>query len=164
VPDGQSGWTGTRRRRLGQALDDARTGQFDVLLAWALDRLSREGIEATLSTMRQFSDRGVAVWSPRGSWAETSDSHVRELATAIMAWVARMESQRRSERTRAGLERRRREGLPVARQPRAKDKQSRRRSGYVARWERERAAARQIWPGTTQEPCGRPAGDRIGRD
>ncbi len=53
--------------------------------------------------MRQFADRGVAVWSLGESWTETSDPHVRELITAIMAWVARMESQRRSERTRACL-------------------------------------------------------------
>jgi DNA invertase Pin-like site-specific DNA recombinase len=142
VLDGESAWTGQHRRQLRQALDDARLGRFDVLLVWALDRLSREGIEATLSAMRQFSDRGVAVWSLRESWTETSDSHVRELVTAIMAWVARMESQRRSERTRAGLERRRREGLPVGRQPGAKDKQPRRRSGYIARWERERERER----------------------
>jgi DNA invertase Pin-like site-specific DNA recombinase len=31
---------------------------------------------------------------------------MQELLTAIMAWVARMESQRRSERVRAGLARR----------------------------------------------------------
>jgi hypothetical protein len=39
-----------------------------VLLLWALDRLSREGIEVTLRAMRQFADRGVAVWSLRESW------------------------------------------------------------------------------------------------
>jgi putative DNA-invertase from lambdoid prophage Rac len=86
--------------------------------------------------MRQFSDRGVAVWSLKESWTETSDPHVRELITAIMAWVARMESQCRSERTRAGLARRKAAGLPVGRQPGAKDTRPRKRSGYVARWER----------------------------
>jgi DNA invertase Pin-like site-specific DNA recombinase len=62
--------------------------------------------------------------------------------TAIMAWVARMESQRRSERTRAGLAWRKAEGLPVGREPGAKDASPRKRSGYLARWERERQAAR----------------------
>jgi len=56
----------------------------------------------------------------------------------VMAWVARMESQRRSERVRAGLARRRAQGLPVGRQPGAKDTRPRKRSGYVARWERAR--------------------------
>jgi putative DNA-invertase from lambdoid prophage Rac len=142
VLEGASAWNGKHRDQLRQALDDARRGRYDVLLVWALDRLSREGIEATLSVMRQFTERGVAVWSLRESWTETSDPHVRELITAIMAWVARMESQRRSERTKAGLARRKAEGLPVGRQPGAKDTRPRKRSGYVARWEREREAAR----------------------
>ena len=142
VADGASGWTGKHREQLRQALGDARLGRFEILLVWALDRLSREGIEATLSAMRQFADQGVAVWSLKESWTETSDPHVRELISAIMAWVARMESQRRSERTRAGLARRKAEGLPVGRQPGAKDTLPRKRSGYVARWERERAAGR----------------------
>ena len=73
---------------VGQALEDARLGRIDVLLVWALDRLSRHGIEATLSLMRQFSAHGTDVWSLRESWTETSDPHVRQLITAIMAWVA----------------------------------------------------------------------------
>ncbi len=143
VLDGASAWTGKHREQLHQALDDARLGRYDVLLVWALDRLSREGIEATLSAMRKFAYRGVAVWSLRESWTETSDPHVRELITAIMAWVAQMESQRRSERTRAGLARRKAEGLPVGRQPGARDTRPRKRSGYVARWEREQSG-RQV--------------------
>jgi putative DNA-invertase from lambdoid prophage Rac len=54
--------------------------------------------------------------------------------------MAAEESRRRSERTKAGLDRRRRQGLPVGRQPGSADKKPRRRSGYVARWERERQA------------------------
>jgi DNA invertase Pin-like site-specific DNA recombinase len=64
-----------------------------------------------------------------------------ELLAAIYAWMARAESARRSERVRAGLKRRRREGKPVGRQPGATDKRPRKRSGYVARWERERGGA-----------------------
>jgi putative DNA-invertase from lambdoid prophage Rac len=139
VLEGASAWKGEHRALLRQALGDARAGRYDVLLVWALDRLSREGIEVTLRIMRQFAGRGVAVWSLRESWTETSDPQVRELIAAIMAWVARMESQRRSERVRAGLARRKAAGLPVGRQPGSKDRRQRKRSGYVARWERERA-------------------------
>ena len=128
VLDGASAWKGEHRELLRQALGDARTGRYDVLLVWALDRLSREGIEVTLRIMRQFADRGVAVWSLRESWTETSDPHVRELIAAIMAWVARMESERRSERVRAGLARRKAAGLPVGRQPGSKDRRQRKRS------------------------------------
>lgn len=51
-----------------------------------------------------------------------------------------MESKRKSERVKAALARRKREGLPIGRQPGAKDSKPRKRSGYVARWERQRQA------------------------
>ncbi|MGH7922034.1 MAG: hypothetical protein ACREQM_19125 [Candidatus Dormibacteraceae bacterium] len=51
-----------------------------------------------------------------------------------------MKSKRESERVRAALARRRAKGLPVGRQPGAKDESERKRSGYVARWERVREA------------------------
>jgi DNA invertase Pin-like site-specific DNA recombinase len=53
--------------------------------------------------------------------------------------MARAESARRSERVRAGLARRKAQGEPVGRRAGSKDRNPRRRSGYVARWERERA-------------------------
>jgi DNA invertase Pin-like site-specific DNA recombinase len=139
VLDGASAWKGEHRGRLRQALDDARAGEFEVLLVWALDRLSREGVEATLGLLRRFRDRGVAVWSLTEPWTETSDPHMAELLSSLFAWMAQMESERRSERVRAGLARRKAEGKPVGRQPGAADRRPRRRSGYVARWERERA-------------------------
>jgi DNA invertase Pin-like site-specific DNA recombinase len=103
-----------------------------------LDRLSREGVAATLGLLRRFHAAGAPVWSLREPWTETADPAMAELLTSIYAWMARAESARRSERVRAGLERRRGEGLPVGRQPGAADRKPRKRSGYVARWERER--------------------------
>ncbi|HLQ54628.1 MAG TPA: recombinase family protein, partial [Streptosporangiaceae bacterium] len=97
--------------------------------------------EATLRAMRRFREAGVRVISLQEPWTDVS-GETQELLTAVMGWVAQMESRRRSERTKAGLERRRREGLPVGRQPGAKDTRPRKRSGYVARWEREREAVR----------------------
>lgn len=143
VLDGLSAWTGAHREQLRQALDDARAGRYDVLLVWALDRLERGGIEPTLRVMRQLRERGVLVVSMQEPWTDAG-GEMQELLTAIMAWVARMESQRRSERVRAGLAHRKAQGLPVGRQPGAKDRQARKRSGYVARWERERAASARI--------------------
>jgi DNA invertase Pin-like site-specific DNA recombinase len=139
VIDGASAWKGEHREQLADALAGARTGRYDVLLVWALDRLSREGVEATLGLLRRFHDAGCPVWSLREPWTETADPHMAELLAAIYAWMARAESARRSERVRAGLDRRRRDGLPVGRQRGATDARPRRRSGYVARWERERA-------------------------
>ncbi len=95
---------------------------------------------ATLAILRQFVGHGTAVWSLKEPWTEAADPRMAELLALLYAWIAAEESRCRSERTRAGLERCKREGLPVGRQPAATDKKPRRRSGYVARWERERAA------------------------
>jgi putative DNA-invertase from lambdoid prophage Rac len=131
---GLSAWTGAHRERLGQALDDARAGKYDVLVVWALDRLERGGIEATLRAMRLFREAGVRVVSLQEPWTDVP-GETQQLLTAVMGWVAQMESARRSERVKAGLARRKAAGLPVGRQPGAGDKKPRRRSGYVSAWE-----------------------------
>ncbi len=139
----ESAWTGTHKKQLAIALDDARKGDYDVLLVWALDRLSRQGIMSMGHTMADFTTAGAMVWSHQESWTETADPHIRELIMAIMAWVAEQESSRRSERTKAGMARKAREDptFRPGRQRGSKDKQPRKRSGYYARYERERGAA-----------------------
>lgn len=108
-------------------------------MCWALDRLSREGSLYTLQLVDRLAKAGVAVASYQEPWVEVSGD-MRDLLLSITAWVARMESKRKSERVKAALARRKREGLPIGRQPGAKDSKPRKRSGYVARWERQRQA------------------------
>lgn len=134
----ESAWNGKHKAKVQEALQDARLGHYQVLMVWALDRLSREGIEATLATLRQFRERSVQVLSLQEPWTD-GPAETQELLTSILAWMAEQESKRKSERVKAGLERRRREGKPLGRQVGAKDKGKRKRSGYVQRWERERA-------------------------
>lgn len=119
--------------RLSRALLEAQ--RYDVLVVWALDRLSRAGIEATLRTLRSLREAGVRVESLQEPWA-AAGGDAGELLLAVTAWVARMESQRRSERVRAGLARRKAAGLPVGRQPGARDLRPRKVSGYYARYGR----------------------------
>lgn len=141
VVDGASAWKGEHREQLAAALADARLGKYDVLLVWALDRLDREGVESTLGLLRRFHEAGAPVWSLREPWTETADPRLAELLGAIYAWMAAEESRRRSERVKAGLARRRAEGKPVGRRTGSQDRKPRRRSGYYARWERERTMA-----------------------
>lgn len=137
--EGASAWSGSGgyREMQGAMLRDSRRGQFSVLLVWALDRLSREGPLATLQLVDRLGRAGVTVVSLHEPWTEAG-GELRELLLAITAWVARMESQRRSDRTRAGLERARAGGTKIGRPLGAKDRRKRRRSGYFARWARER--------------------------
>jgi DNA invertase Pin-like site-specific DNA recombinase len=135
----ESAWNGGKdggeyRRTLKRALDDAHAGKFSVLIVWALDRITREGAEGALRILRQFRERGCTVVSVKESWLNGSPE-VQDVLVAFAGWMAQQESQRRSERIRAGLERRRAEGKLVGRQPGVKDRKPRRRSGYVAAWE-----------------------------
>jgi len=133
-----SAYTGSHQPELRAALEDARRGEYKVLIVWSIDRLSREGILATLSLLNRFLQYGVEVVSHQEPWTETTGGDVRELLLAVTAWVAQQESERRSQRVKAGMDRRRAQGLPVGRPPGAKDAKPRKRSGYVRRYEDRR--------------------------
>jgi DNA invertase Pin-like site-specific DNA recombinase len=130
--ENESAWKSGHQHELAQLKADAARRQFDIVLVWALDRLSREGAAAILNLVNTLKTYGVRVISYSEAWTE-APGEIGEILYAIAGWVARMESQRRSERTRAGLERARREGKPIGK--RGKDKKPRRRSGYYKRWE-----------------------------
>ena len=129
----QSGFRGEHRHALDRVMAEARSRRFSVLLVWSLDRLSREGPLATLQLMDRFARLDVHVVSLQEPWTEVG-SELRDLLLALVGWVARYESQRRSERTRAGLQRAVAEGKRLGRPPGSKDRRRRRRSGYFRRY------------------------------
>lgn len=123
----ESAWRSGHQRELARLVMDARKRKFRVVLVWALDRLSREGSAAILGIVSKLSRYHVRVLSYQESWTE-APGELGELLFAIAGWVARMESQRRSERTKAGLARARSQGKRLGRPPGSKDKRKRRRS------------------------------------
>lgn len=110
---------GKQRADLDRALAAGRAGAFDTLLVWALDRLTREGPLETLQLVDRFARAGVQVVSLQESWTEAA-GELRDLMLAIVGWVARFESDRRSERVKAGMARARAEGRHVGRPARTK--------------------------------------------
>lgn len=129
----ESGWKGAQQKHLSRVYHHARQGKFDILLTWALDRLSREGVGPTLEIVNRLGKAGVEVWSLQETWLETS-GELRDLLLAMVGWVARYESNRRSERTRAGLARAQANGVTLGRPAGAKDKRKRSRRGYLLRY------------------------------
>jgi DNA invertase Pin-like site-specific DNA recombinase len=103
------------RPGLAAALDGAHRRDYDVLLLWSLDRLSRNGVVETVSLLRRLQASGVAVRSLRESWLNTSDPHVAELLLSIMAWLAKSEREQLIARTKAGMARAKRRGIHVGR-------------------------------------------------
>ncbi len=129
----ESAWRGAHEKMLSQVYRDARQGKFQVLLIWALDRLSREGPLATLEIVHRLGQAGVQVWSYQEPWTEAG-GEMLDLLLAIAGWVARMESNRRSERTKAGLARAVAQGKRLGRPPGSKDRKKRSKRGYLLRY------------------------------
>lgn len=125
----ESAWKAGHQRELSNLLADARKSKFQVVLVWALDRLSREGALAILSLVQKLSLCGVKVLSYQESWTE-APGELAELLYALTGWVARMESRRRSERTKAGLARVIKDGKKLGRPPGSKDKRKRKRRRF----------------------------------
>jgi DNA invertase Pin-like site-specific DNA recombinase len=95
-------------------LEDARRRRFDVLLFWSLDRLSREGVFETLRHLQQLTAAGVKWRSYTEQYLDTCGVFA-DAVIAILAAIARQERIRLSERTRAGMERARRNGVAIGR-------------------------------------------------
>ena len=130
---GASAYHGYHLKTLNQAFTDAKMGRFNVLMVWSIDRLSRQGVGPTFEAVNRFLKSGVKVVSLQEPWLDV-EGPAWELLLAASAWVAKYESQRRSERTKAGLERTKASGKTLGRPKGSKDKKKRTRSGYFARY------------------------------
>jgi len=93
---------------------DASTRRFDVLLFWALDRLSREGVLATLQHLNRLTSYGVGYRSFTEQYFD-SCGIFKDAVIAIVATVAKQERVRISERVKAGLETARAKGKRLGR-------------------------------------------------
>jgi len=113
-----SAWQKADQKELKRLTEDARKGKFNVLLVWALDRLTRGGIGKISAIYDQMNGYGVQVISYQESWTEVNNE-LRPLLVSIIGWMANMESRRISDRTKLGMERARLAGKHIGR-PRKK--------------------------------------------
>jgi len=102
------------RTAFQQVFEDARLKKFDLVLFWALDRFSREGVTETLNYLKVLDSYGVAWKSFTESYLD-STGMFKEAVIAILAAVAKQEHARLSERVVAGLRRAKREGKQLGR-------------------------------------------------
>lgn len=105
------------RPEFQRMLSRVRQRHCDMILVWALDRFSREGMMNTLSYIKQLKEYKTALKSLQESWLDTSQESVSELLLAIFAWVAAQEKKRISDRTKAGLMRKKEAGIKLGRHP-----------------------------------------------
>lgn len=97
-----------------QMMQAASQRQFDVLLFWKLDRLSREGVRRTLTYLSQLDSYGVA-WRSFTEQYFDSCGIMRDAVISIMATLAQQERLNISERTKAGLRRVKAKGIVLGR-------------------------------------------------
>lgn len=89
--------------------------KFDLLLFWALDRLSREGIVKTLGYLEQLRMWGCGWRSYTQPFLDTGNEMTNGIVLSVLAAVAKQERITLSERTKAGLQRARRAGKRLGR-------------------------------------------------
>lgn len=97
------------REQFQRLFQDAAQGRWDVVLFWSLDRFSREGVRETLNHLERLTSYGVG-WRSFTEQYLDSCGIFKDAVLSILATVAKQERVRLSERTRAGLDRARRQG------------------------------------------------------
>lgn len=96
-------------------IDEAMLRRFSGIVVWKIDRFSREGVLPTLSYIKQLKDRGIWLKSMTESWLDTSQEGITEVVLAIMSWMASEERRKISERTKAGMARKKAQGKHMGR-------------------------------------------------
>jgi DNA invertase Pin-like site-specific DNA recombinase len=109
----------SEREQFQRMFDAASRREFDVLLFWSLDRLSREGTVETLNHLQRLTAYGVHYRSFTEQYLD-STGIFKEAVIGILAAVAKQERVRLSERTIAGLDRAKAQGR-VGGRPKAED-------------------------------------------
>lgn len=107
------------REQFQRMFQSASRREFDCLLFWSLDRLSREGTVETLNYLQRLTSYGVNYRSFTEQYLD-STGIFKEAVIGILAAVAKQERVRLSERTIAGLQRAKAQGR-VGGRPRAEE-------------------------------------------
>lgn len=116
--DNESGAKGRgERKEFTQMFEDANRKKFDILIFWALDRFSREGLAKTIFYLQQLDSCNVRFHSYREEFLNSDNELVRDILLSVLASLAKQERKRISERTKAGLETARRKGKRLGAPP-----------------------------------------------
>jgi putative DNA-invertase from lambdoid prophage Rac len=137
--ENESAWKQGHQKELARLKVLIRSGRtkFDVLLLWAFDRLNRQGGFALIHEYEFFLTHGIRVISIKEPWTDVPKEFL-PIMLSMAGYLAESESKRRSERTKAGLERVRKfgskSGIGIGRRGPDKPETKRKKSGYYTRW------------------------------
>jgi len=105
---------------------EAHKKAFDLVLFWDLSRFSRAGTLYTLQKLKELQNLGIE-WESYQERYFRATGEFKDVLISIMATLAKIEREKISERTKAGLRNAKNVGK------RGKDKKPRRRKGYYER-------------------------------
>jgi len=106
-----------RRPQFDQMFKDAHKKLFQVVLFWAMDRFSRSGTLFTLQKLKELNNLGIVWHSYQDQYFSSVDETWRDVLISIMSTLAKMEREKISQRTKAGLERVKSKGKKLGRKP-----------------------------------------------
>ena len=104
-----------KRKQFATLFDDAAKRKFDCVLFWALDRFSREGMVQTILHLQRLTSHGVTFHSYTEPHLATDNELVRNILLALLSSLAKVEAQKISDRTKAGMARAKAKGIRVGR-------------------------------------------------
>lgn len=119
----------TSRPSFDNLFVDAHKKLFDVVLFWDLSRFSRSGALFTLQKLQELKGLGI-------EWISYQEPYIRSIGQfsdviiSLLSTVARIEREKISMRTKAGLERLKAQGKKLGRPKGKRDKKKRRRKYF----------------------------------
>lgn len=103
------------RKELARLFSDASKRKFSLVLFWSLDRFSREGMTQTVLHLERLNSHGVAFHSYTEEFLSTDNELVRDILLSTLSSLAKLEAQKISRRTKAGLNRAKAAGKTLGR-------------------------------------------------
>lgn len=121
-----------KRPGFTELFKEAHQKKFDIVLFWDLCRFSRAGTLYTLQKIQELKNLGI-------NWVSYQEPYISSLGQfsdiviSIMSTLAKIEREKISERTKAGLRRAISQGKKLGRPPKLCDKKHRLKRIYLGR-------------------------------
>jgi len=104
--DHKSGGKGRKGRpEFDRMLKDSASKRFDIVVFWALDRFTREGINKSIKYLSILEQNKVGFRSLQEPFLNAENELVRHILVGCMSYMAKQERLRRSERAKMGAAR-----------------------------------------------------------
>jgi hypothetical protein len=96
-------------------LQDAESGEFEVLLFWSLDRLSPRALQTTMACLLQLGDIGVILKAYQEDGIDTRSPEARRTFFGLLTSLQNHHAQYQSAKTKAGMRHAKEKGKDVGR-------------------------------------------------